>query len=76
MIVGQTVIQSSNDRGALPELAVRPGEIGHLVADQGYYHQAHISQVKEKLDTTVISVAKLDDAAQGPRAPGSVSPGD
>lgn len=60
LIVGQTVIQSSNDRGALPALvaaiAARRGEIGYLVADQGYDNQAHISEVEEKLDTTVISV--------------------
>lgn len=59
LIVGQTVIQASNDRGALPELAAQiaaqRGEIGYLVADQGYDNQEHISSVEEKLDTTVIS---------------------
>ena len=58
VIVGQTVSQATNDRQELVTTAATivadPGEIDHLVVDQGYDNQPHITAVEAALDTTVI----------------------
>jgi transposase len=57
VIVGQTVIQSSNDMKALEPTAqtivAEPGEMDYLVVDQGYDYQAQIEAAEARYDVTV-----------------------
>jgi transposase len=58
VIVAQTVCQATNDRAELAATAatlqVEPGEIAHLVVDEGYDNQTQIEAVEETLDLRVI----------------------
>jgi transposase len=71
VIVGQTVSQATNDRAELVATAaaiqVAPGEIEHLVMDQGYDNQPQIEAVEASLDTTVICPPQRSDRMPGPR---------
>lgn len=58
IIVGQTVSAATNDRAELMPTAAtivaEPGEVEHVVADEGYDNQEQITAVEEALDANVI----------------------
>jgi transposase len=58
VIVGQTVSTTTNDRAELESTAAtivaEPGEVMHVVADEGYDNQVQITAVEEAMDTNVV----------------------
>ena len=58
LIVGQTVTTATNDRAELEATAAtivaEPGEVMHLIADQGYDNQKQITAVEAAMDTNVV----------------------
>lgn len=58
IIVGQTVSTTTNDRAELESTAAtivaEPGEVMHVVADEGYDNQKQITAVEEAMGTNVV----------------------
>lgn len=71
VIVGQCVSQTTNDRVELAATAAsvvaEPGEIAHLVVDQGYDNQPQITAVEEALDVTVVCTPQRSSGTPSPR---------